>query len=37
MKQYEEPRLEVQTFELEDIMTTSGGNGNDLELPDQPI
>ena len=35
MKQYEEPALEVQTFEMEDIMTTSGGN--DLELPDQPL
>ena len=32
MKQYEEPKLEVLSFELEDIITTSG-----LELPDQPL
>lgn len=32
MKKYEEPRLEVEVFNVEDIITDSG-----LELPDQPL
>ena len=35
MKRYEEPKLEVERFEMEDVITTSGSN--DLELPDQPL
>lgn len=31
MRKYEEPKLEVQTFQMEDIMNTS------VTLPDEPI
>lgn len=30
-KQYEPPIVEIQTFEVEDVLTTSGGG---IELPD---
>lgn len=29
MKIYEKPDVQVETFEVEDIITTSGGNGNE--------
>ena len=35
MRQYEAPKLEVERFEIEDVITTSGDNG--LDLPDQPL
>lgn len=39
MKKYEEPKLEVEVFDVEDIITASGGSGGSggLELPDQPL
>ena len=30
MRKYEEPTLEIQTFEMEDIMDASSGDGVDL-------
>ena len=31
-KDYEEPTVEINSFEVEDVVTTSGGGG--IELPD---
>jgi len=30
MKQYEAPTIEVVKFSIEDIVTTSGGNGTEM-------
>lgn len=35
MKTYEMPEVEIEVFEVEDIITTSGGNG--LDQYDTPI
>ena len=40
MKKFEAPRMEVEIFEIEDILTTSGNpvdTAEYLELPDEPF
>ena len=35
MKKYEEPIIEIEYFDQEDVITTSGGGGDDFELPER--
>lgn len=37
MKTFEQPKMEVQRFQVEDIITTSGVNPAGIELPDEVI
>lgn len=39
MKKYEEPKLEIQTFDLEDVITDSigDGSGDGVDLPHEPV
>ena len=39
MKNYELPELQILAFEIEDVITTSGGNGETeaTEDPDAPV
>lgn len=38
MKTFEEPKMEVQRFQVEDIITTSGVSPKEgIELPDEAI